>query len=130
MPDECRLSKRQIAILFRLYDAQTEISGKFHPVLVADLAAQFGETYTDFANLLDLKPMPRYVTTSRLFTDPDNYSVVISECGAAFVEHILDDRRQRRRETLRFIIGLFSGWILSSLGTPKDVFRFLSQLFS
>ena len=130
MTDDCRLSRRQIEILFRLYDSQTEIKGKFQPVLVAELAAQFGETYEDFANYLDLEPMPRYVTFMRLFTDPDNYSVLISECGAAFVEHILDDRRQRRRDTLRFIIGLFSGWILSSLGTPKDVFHLLAGLFS
>lgn len=130
MSDECRLSKRQIAVLFRLYDAQAETEGKFLPVLVADLAAQFGESYADFVNWLDLEPMPRYVTTMRLFTDPDHYSVMISECGAAFVEHLLDDRRRRRRDTLRFILGLFSGWLLSGLGTPKDVFQLLAGLFA
>lgn len=129
MSEETRLSRRQIDILFRLYASQTEVKGKFAPVLVADLAAFYGESYKDFANYLNQPPMPKCITTCHLFTDPDKYSVLLSEYGAACVERIQDERRHRRTDTRRFIIGLLAGWLLSWLGSPKEVLQLLSRLF-
>ena len=58
--------------------------------------------------------------------------VSIKSAGQAYIEQVMDEDRMRRKDTRHFWIGIFLGgllgWLLTSLGTPKDLLHLLGIL--
>ena len=126
MSDSDLLEKKQIQILKLLYKRDRtfgELSRKLHvPV--------------DEIRFLCGRNMVRYLTARQSGTYPDysGFRCTLTHDGKAFVESVIDKEETRRMETRHFwisiLLGGFLGWLLSGIGSPKDLIETLSAFFS
>lgn len=129
MSESLRPTKQQIRILSLLYRCSCPLPLFFfadkHGVSVDDVRALISDEFSMCVNVdLHEEIIPH---------DYGNATLELTRYGTALIEQILAEKSARRVNTRHFwislVVGVFAGWLLSSLGTPKDALQSLARFF-
>ena len=114
--------KRILKLIYRQDRTYSYLSRKLH-VSVDTIRLLTGGKMVDFLHVSAPK---------ELSSGYESCIVSIKLAGQAYIEHVIDHDRTRRKDTRHFWIGIFLGslfdWLLSSLGTPRDLLHLLGIL--
>lgn len=126
MSNQELLTKDQIQILKLLYK---------HDRTFGELSKKLHVSVDEIRRLCGGK-MVHYLTARESGSYPDysGFQCKLTDEGMAFVESVIDNEKTRRMETRHFwisiLLGGFLGWLLSGIGSPKDLIETLSSFFA